>query len=199
MLAIGALTLVASVSLPLGDGDANPDPDGLRALVVEAHDEWTGDPPMVPPAPAVPNRAPLAVRNRNPLNMKLGAATRAWVEAGLATISRWLPRDGGRFLKFHSSAFGFRAAVQLLTSPAYASLDLDAALKRWSHNGYGAEIVPSIDPATPVSSLAAERLEHVLRAMANAEGYRSSTIDDEITRAVAEAARPVDTPATPRR
>ena len=187
MLAIGALTLIASVSLLRGEGDTTPDPDGLRALVVEAHDEWTGDPPVVPPAPAVPNRAPLAVRNRNPLNMKLGAATRAWVEAGLATISRWLPRDGGRFLKFHSSAFGFRAAVQLLTSPAYASLDLDAALKRWSHNGYGAEIVSSIDPSTPVSSLDAARLEQVLRAMANAEGYRSSTLSEEIARAVADA------------
>ena len=187
MLAIAALTLIASVSLLRGEGDATTDPDGLRALVVEAHDEWTGDPPVVPPAPAVPARAPLAVRNRNPLNMKLGAATRAWVEAGLATISRWLPRDGGRFLTFHSSAFGFRAAVQLLTSPAYAALDLDAALKRWSHNGYGAEIVPSIDPSTPVSSLDSGRLEQVLRAMANAEGYRSSTLSEEIARAVADA------------
>ena len=51
MLAIGALTLIASVSLLRGEGDTTPDPDGLRALVVEAHDEWTGDPARVPPAP----------------------------------------------------------------------------------------------------------------------------------------------------
>ena len=64
---------------------------------------------------------------------------------------------------------------------------LDAALKRWSHNGYGAEIVSSIDPSTPVSSLVSGRLEQVLRAMANAEGYRSPTLSEEIARAVADA------------
>lgn len=182
------------VSLPLllhGNGGwrSGLDSDGLRTLVVEAHDEWDGDPPKVPPPPVPAPHAPLAVRNRNPLNVKLGAATRSWIELGLATISRWLPRDGGRFLKFASPAAGFRAAVQLFSSPAYASLDLDSALHRWSNNGYGAEIVSSLDPTTPVSTLQPEDLKLVLGAMAVAEGYKSATLTEDIARAVAEATK----------
>lgn len=169
-------------------------------MVMEAHDEWTGDPARVPPAPRLTRaETTIAIRNRNPLNIKYGTATQKYVAQGLASISRVLPTDGGRFLKFQSAAAGFRAAVELLTSPLYTSLDLNSALKRWSHNGYGAEIVARtpIDPSTRITNLEQEHLKQVVAAMAHAEGYRSNAMSEEIARAVATAATPNRKAATP--
>ncbi len=129
----------------------------------------------------------VASRNRNPLNIKYGALTRKYVEQGLASISRIIPRDGGRFLKFQSATGGFRAAVDLLTSPLYTSLGLDDALKRWSNNGYGAEIVGKrIDASASAATLEQEHLTHLLRSMAAAEGYRSTQLSSEIATALAD-------------
>lgn len=193
--AVPLLVAVAWLTLSAMSRDASDvDPanaEGSRTLVVEAHDEWSGDPTRVPPAPRAGRVTDtLAVRNRNPLNIKYGGGTQKYVTQGIASISRFLPTDGGRFLKFESAAAGFRAAVELLTSPVYASLDLDRAMKRWSNNGYGAEIVKktSIDPATSVTSLEQKRLEELIQAMAKAEGYSASGMADEIVKAVADAA-----------
>ena len=189
LVAVAWFTLSA-MSRAASDVDS-ANAEGIRTLVVEAHDEWSGDPVRVPPAPrAARVTDTLAVRNRNPLNIKYGGATKKYVTQGIASISRFLPTDGGRFLTFESAAAGFRAAVDLLTSPVYASLDLDRAMKRWSNNGYGAEIVrkTAIDPTTSVKSLEQKRLEELIQAMAKAEGYRASGMSDEIVKAVADAA-----------
>ena len=178
--------------VPLAGATASPavfeamPPGEIQALIVEAHDEWTGDPPVVRPARRLASTS-VAIRNHNPLNIKYGGATQKYVEQGIASISRLLPRDGGHFLKFQSAAAGFRAAVELLTSPLYTSLDLNSALQRWSHNGYGAEIVAatSIDPAGSVTALEGTRLAQLLRAMAAAEGYRSPTLTEEIAHGLA--------------
>lgn len=201
VLAVALLAFTGIAATKASSPDVDPvNPGGIRTLVVEAHDEWTGDPARVPPAPRVTHaEATLAVRNRNPLNIKYGSLTQKYVAQGLASISRVLPTDGGRFLKFQSAAAGFRAAVELLTSPLYTSLDLNSALKRWSNNGYGAEIVARtpIDPKTTITDLEQERLTQLLVAMASAEGYRSSAMSDEIAHAVANAAIPNGKAATP--
>lgn len=124
-------------------------------------------------------------RNGNPLNIKFGSETRRHVAIGLATISEIVPLDGGRFLKFDSPEAGFRAAVALLTTPAYRDLKVDQALRKWSNNGYGAEILlgTPLDARKLVSDLGPDDLKVLLAAMAAAEGYRSSTIKSEIEKA----------------
>lgn len=168
-------------------------PDQMTLMVVEAHDEWTGDPHFDRTPPPIRGAGTsVASRNRNPLNIKYGALTRKYVDQGLASISRIIPRDGGRFLKFQSATGGFRAAAELLTSPLYTSQDLHSALKRWSNNGYGAEIVANtaIDPTSAVSTLHEDRLSELLLAMARAEGYRSTALASEISQALTDAPRP---------
>ena len=148
--------------------------------------------PQSEPVPAPFSRAStgswrsVADRNSNPLNIKLGSGTRRYVDAGVATISDIMPTDGGRFLKFDSPETGFRAAVELLSTPPYDDLELDRALRRWSHSGYAAEILAGtqLDSQRPVAYLGRDDLRILLNAMAAAEGYKSSTIADEIRKAL---------------
>lgn len=129
---------------------------------------------------SVPNR------NANPLNIKLGVGSRAYVRRGHATISEIAPLDGGRFLRFDSPAIGFRAAVDLLSSAPYRDLAIDAALRRWSNQGYGAEILAGtrLDRRARVRHLTRGDFKALLGAMAVAEGYRSATVDSEIASAL---------------
>jgi hypothetical protein len=108
------------------------------------------------------------------------------VVVGQATISDIIPMDGGQFLKFNSPETGFRAAVELLTTPRYDDLELDRALRRWSNNGFGAEILAGtqLDAPKPVPYSGQNDLEILLNAMAAAEGYKSSMIADEIKKAL---------------
>lgn len=41
----------------------------------------------------------------------------------------------------------------LLNSPSYANLTLEAGMRRWSSNGYGAEILPGVNANTKIGSL----------------------------------------------
>ena len=124
--------------------------------------------------------------NRNPLNIKFGSETRWHVEMGVATISDIVPLDGGRFLKFDSPESGFRAAIALLANPAYSELGVDRALRKWSNDGYGAEIVAAtlLSARKVVGDLTDRDLEVLLMAMAIAEGYRSATLGTEIQTAI---------------
>ena len=165
---------------PVGSAD-------LYAWVVEQNGDQRRTTELVS-APAVARGGSgrsVANRNHNPLNMKLGAETREYVNLGVATISDIIPKDGGRFLKFDSPETGFRAAAALLSKPRYDDLVLDRALRRWSNNGYGAEIVAStaLDARIRVPQSRAA-LSILLTAMAAAEGYRSFTIADEIRKAL---------------
>jgi hypothetical protein len=132
------------------------------------------------------SRRSVANRNSNPLNMKLGRETGRYVDIGLATISDIIPKDGGRFLKFNSPEMGFRAAIELLSTPRYRDLILDRALRRWSNNGFGAEILAGtrLDAQMPVPYFGRDDFRILLNAMAAAEGYKSSTIADEIKKAL---------------
>lgn len=137
-------------------------------------------PALGPIAPTIPNR------NANPLNIKVGSITRRYLRQGQATISDIPPSDGGRFLKFQSPATGFKAGIELLTSRAYRDLGLDAALRRWSNNGFGAEILAGshLDRGTRIRQLTRNDFRVLLGAMAAAEGYRSATVYDEIAAAL---------------
>lgn len=162
----------------------------LSAWVVEP----TTNEPIAPTPPASTPFASssteswrsVANRNRNPLNIKLGSETRRYLDDGVATISDIIPKDGGRFLRFDSPETGFRVAVELLSTPPYHDGHLDRALRRWSNNGFGAEILAGtqLHAQTSVPYLGRDDLEILLNAMAAAEGYKSSTIADEIRKAL---------------
>lgn len=89
-----------------------------------------------------PNNRP--TRNNNPLNIKLGGRTKHWVDEGLATVEASPAQDGGNFLVFKDAETGLKAAEELIKSDIYSGLSLDAALKKWSGGGYGAEIVSGV-------------------------------------------------------
>lgn len=159
----------------------------LSAWVLEVKNEPTRETARLPTLRAREvGWTSVANRNSNPLNIKLGSETRRYVAVGLATISEIIPKDGGRFLKFDSAETGFRAALELLSTPRYADLQLNRALQRWSNSGYGTAILAGtqLDAQKPIPSLGEDDLRILLNAMAAAEGYKSSTIGDEIDNAL---------------
>lgn len=112
-----------------------------------------------------------ADRNRNPLNIKASAATKRY--AGVVGVEGKPAADGGNFLIFDSPASGFAAAKTLLKTKNYRNLTLDAALRRWSNNGYGAAVakLAGLSGARLVSSLSDGELDRLVKAMARREGY----------------------------
>lgn len=71
----------------------------------------------------------------NPYGIKLGSATKHWVDEGLARVGS-NASDGGQFLVFKDPATAEKAHDELLyDNPLYSGLTVDAALKKWS--GYG--------------------------------------------------------------
>ena len=168
-------------------------PEALQAWVVQTHNppvrahvrrtraRWARRSAWSPsPGHSVANR------NSNPLNIKLGQLTRHHVERGDATVSNVSPLDAGRFLKFDTPETGFRAALDLLRSRHYGDLTLAGVFRRWSNNGFGAEILAGtrMGGRTPVRNLGAREFTQLLGAMAAAEGYRSPTIAAEIAKAL---------------
>lgn len=108
------------------------------------------------------------VRNANPLNIKFSSMTKTY--PGVVGIDPQPASDGGQFLVFNSPEAGFQAAEKLITSANYRDLSVDAALRRWSNNGYGGEIAPSLKSKRIVSLSPAE-LQSLIRTMAQREGY----------------------------
>lgn len=70
----------------------------------------------------------------NPYGIKAGSLTNHWVDEGLAVIGG-KASDGGNFLIFKDPQTADMAYDELLYGPAYSSLTLDQAMKKWS--GYG--------------------------------------------------------------
>lgn len=84
-------------------------------------------------------------RDNNPLNIKVPSggieeARKRYGDPG-ATVDPVPATDGGQFIRFSSPEKGFEAAATLIRSDVYSGLTLDAALKKWSGGGYGAEIL----------------------------------------------------------
>jgi hypothetical protein len=81
----------------------------------------------------------VSYRHNNPLNIKYGnfASKYGATEGQKAT-------DGGKFAYFPDEATGLRAAKYLLRGNSYKNLTLEAAMRRWSGNGYGADVAPEL-------------------------------------------------------
>lgn len=107
-------------------------------------------------------------RNNNPLNIKESEWTRQY--AGVTGTDRIPATDGGYFLTFDSPQSGFNAAKRLLKEGSYKNLTLDAAMRRWSGGGYGAEILPQLRNKK-IGELSESELNTLIDAMARREGY----------------------------
>ena len=112
-------------------------------------------------------QATRAVRNNNPLNIKQSNATSTY--SGVTGIDQSPAADGGNFLTFASAQAGFEAAKRLIQTDGYRNLTVDAALRRWSNNGYGAEGLPFAGKT--IGQLTSTELDSLIQAMARNEGY----------------------------
>lgn len=107
----------------------------------------------------------IAFRTNNPLNIKFSPTM-----AGFgATDSGIAGQDGGTFSAFGSPEEGLEAAVKLLKSGTYSNLSVDQAMKKWSNNGYGAEVSPSAASDTKISQLDDDQLMRLVSDMAKRE------------------------------
>jgi hypothetical protein len=133
----------------------------------------------------------MAERHNNPLNVKLGRDTQYLVDTGVATVGE-PATDGGNFLRFKSMSDGLDAANKLLTGPKYNSLTVDAALRRWSNNGYGGEIAEplGIKPTTLIKDLSPNQITWLTGVMTEREMGTSAKSAPAKPSGVAEAATP---------
>lgn len=106
----------------------------------------------------------IASQTNNPLNIKFIAGN----ELG-GTDSGITAKDGGTFAAFQSPEAGLDAATKLLQSPTYANLTIDQAMKKWSNNGYGAEVSASLNANQKISSLSDDQLTQLVSDMAKRE------------------------------
>lgn len=107
-------------------------------------------------------------RNNNPLNIKASGVTQLY--PGVKGVDPSPATDGGQFLVFNSPQDGFNAAVRLLKSSGYINLSVDSALRRWSNNGYGAEVAPNLR-GKKIKDLSEQELQSLVQNMAKREGY----------------------------
>ena len=107
-------------------------------------------------------------RNNNPLNIKSSEITSQY--PGVTGVDPEAAEDGGQFLTFETPEAGLAAAQRLLKSEGYRGLTVEAAMRRWSNNGYGGEVAPDLSNRV-ISSLSADELSQLIDAMARREGY----------------------------
>ncbi len=119
-------------------------------------------------------------RNNNPGNIKVpsGGISVARERYGdpNATIDPVAATDGGQFIKFSNPEAGFRAMGTLLKSGVYSGLSVDAALKKWSNNGYGSEIVGS----SPVSASGLKKKNTMIGSYSDDQFKALNIINDNI-------------------
>jgi hypothetical protein len=108
-------------------------------------------------------------RNNNPLNIKESQYTRGY--SGVVGRDPYPASDKGHFLIFDSVNSGFEAAKRLLSTEGYITKTVDAAMKRWSNNGYGGEILPSIKNK-PMAMLTKAEFDMLVKTMARREGFK---------------------------
>lgn len=112
---------------------------------------------------AIPAPGTIASRINNPLDIKYSpnVASLGGADSGIRAA------DGGTFASFVTPEDGIQAAVIMLTNPGfgYSNLTVDAALRKWSSNGYGAGIT-SVPGNIVVSQLTQDQLGQLVTDMA---------------------------------
>lgn len=126
--------------------------------------------PSMPAAqqPAGGDADELSANLNNPLNIKFSGfvAERGGKDGGIEA------KDGGTFAEFDSPEEGLRVGRELLQSEAYRDLDYNQALKKWSNNGYGGEIVAGSGLAAghKIGELSPAELDQLIALMQQHEG-----------------------------
>ncbi len=115
-------------------------------------------------------------QHNNPLNLKYAK----WEDKYGATPGK-AGTDGGRFALFPDVETAYKAYKQLLGSDAYKDLSLEKAMRKWSGNGYGAEVFPNAKLFGP--SLSMQKVlddpvmyKQLMDAMKVREGWVEGTI-----------------------
>lgn len=108
-------------------------------------------------------------RHNNPLNIKFGNFA-----SGYGATQGQQATDGGAFASFPTVEAGLQAAKDLLRAPSYANLSLEQAMRRWSGNGYGADVAPHLAGKTTGQMSDAE-LQQLVEAMTQREGWTEGT------------------------
>jgi hypothetical protein len=116
----------------------------------------------------------------NPGNMKWFSATHSYATIYGGVDSGIIATDGGTFVKFPSVALGFEAMKAQLKSKTYKDLTLDEAMKKWSNNGYGAEVSPLLPPNMKMKFLVPKFNELVVD-MAKREGFYNKKTSSKST------------------
>jgi hypothetical protein len=114
----------------------------------------------------------VAYRTNNPGNIKWGsfAKSQGGVDSGIQAS------DGGTFAMFPDYTAGRTAQINLLQNSAYSPLTVDAAMKRWSNNGYGADIVKGVIDGNRIMSTLTDTERNTLAdAMQKREGWTAGT------------------------
>ena len=101
------------------------------------------------------------------MNIKASPLTSAY--PGVTGTDPSAASDGGKFLTFATPQDGCNAHYLIWLY----HLSVDQALKRWSNNGYGGELAPSLK-GRAVNSLSPAELSSLLHAMARREGYQGA-------------------------
>ena len=99
-----------------------------------------------------------AERNNNPFNIKFGNFAQQYgaIKENKAAL------DGGSFARFPNVEAGMTAAKGLLLGKNYRNLTVDAAMRRWSNNGYGGDVLPQV-ANKKVADLSTEELDTLQR------------------------------------
>jgi len=113
----------------------------------------------------------VAERHNNPANIKYTSTfVGALQKEGISVNKGQEATDGGNFILFNNPEDGKFAHGILLRGSGYRNLTVDKAMRRWSNNGYGAE-VSSIDPDETIGSLSDSELSTLMDDMRTREGW----------------------------
>lgn len=121
-----------------------------------------------------------AWRNNNPGNIKyeygngnISGMAQKLIDAGIPIQKGSKAMDGGYFITFPTLEDGKQAQIDLLKS-AYASSTVNDAMKKWSGNSYGGEIVGFGNKR--ISQLTDAEFSQLVDAQIKREGYKEGEI-----------------------
>ena len=106
-------------------------------------------------------------RNNNPLNIKFGDFSK-----GYGAFEGTAATDGGVFAAFPDEATGLKAARDLLRAKSYSGLPLEQAMRRWSGDGYGADVAPASLRGKTTGQMTDAELNQLISSMRQREGWR---------------------------
>lgn len=115
-------------------------------------------------------------RMNNPTNIKYKVGdTIDQISVSHGAVEGLPAKDGGTFALFPTVNDAISATKDKLKSPTFASLSLDAALKKWSGGGYGSEIVPTDMRGKTTGQMTDGDLDRLVSAMTTREGWTEGT------------------------